>query len=57
MESIPHPYHYNNKDYLAEKFQEIADACMFTLRVEIRVHCIFHLKKMLKESNYFMENP
>eukprot|EP00455_Lapot_gusevi_P022461 TRINITY_DN2337_c0_g1_i2.p1 TRINITY_DN2337_c0_g1~~TRINITY_DN2337_c0_g1_i2.p1 ORF type:complete len:418 (+),score=129.56 TRINITY_DN2337_c0_g1_i2:111-1256(+) len=46
-----------DRDFLADSLQQLADMCLFTLRVEFSIHCFFFINSMLSESYWLTEEP
>jgi len=56
-ESLPDPSPETLADQhlskVAEDFQSLAETCLLTLHLEVRVHCFYYLLPVAKQSNYF----
>ena len=42
-------------DELMSQFQSIARICLFTIRIELRVHTMYFLDLAIREGNYLLE--
>ncbi|ORX58842.1 hypothetical protein DM01DRAFT_1333460 [Hesseltinella vesiculosa] len=43
-------------DTLLTTYQQLAETCLFTLRLEIRCHTLYYLQMVVREGNYFLED-
>ncbi|KAI8063832.1 Sec8 exocyst complex component-specific domain-containing protein [Gongronella butleri] len=43
-------------DTLLTTYQQLAETCLFTLRLEIRCHTLYYLQMVIREGNYHLED-
>ncbi|CAO3622394.1 unnamed protein product [Cunninghamella blakesleeana] len=43
-------------DTLLTTYQQLAETCLFTLRLEIRCHTLYYLQMVIREGNYYLED-
>ncbi|KAI8093036.1 Sec8 exocyst complex component-specific domain-containing protein [Halteromyces radiatus] len=43
-------------DTLLTTYQQLAETCLFTLRLEIRCHTLYYLQMVIRDGNYYLED-
>jgi hypothetical protein len=46
-----------SQDFMLDSFQQLADQCLFAMRLEIAVHCLFFLQAMRDENYWLTDEP
>ena len=46
-----------NQDFMARHFLQLSDLCLFSLRMELSVHCFFFLSSIRAENYWLSEDP
>ncbi|KAI9141112.1 hypothetical protein BKA69DRAFT_1076112 [Paraphysoderma sedebokerense] len=43
-------------DRLIDQFNKLSEICLFTLRLELRIHCMYYLDLAMREGSYFLDD-